>query len=153
MKASRVFLSGLVVFAATAVVASAANRPKAYNRSAQPRAAAPQAKAPSVLLFDQTAGGTGIGIVSQDFEAVYDAYDSMGAGDFIVPGGQTWSITGLFFSAQYFNGAGPTPNFNLAFYNDAAGSPGAVIAACNYPGLVNGVNFTADATGNVTVTV
>jgi hypothetical protein len=153
MKASRVIFSCLVVVAATAVVASAADRrPKAYSRGSKARVAAPHVKAPNVLLFDQTAGTTGIGIVSQDFESVYDAYDAMGAADFPVPAAQTWSITGGFFPGAYFNGPGPTPGLNLVFYSDAGGMPGAVIPSCNYPGLVNGVNFTSDAVGNLTLT-
>src|SRR5213593_50377 len=121
MKASRVFLSGLVVIAATAVVASAADRPKAYTRSAQPRAAAHQVKAPDVVLFDQETGSTGVSIVSQDFtDAGFDAYDALGAGDFVVPSGHTWTIQTGFFPGVYFNGSGPAEGLNLAFFNDAA---------------------------------
>jgi hypothetical protein len=151
MKVSRVFSSCLVVFAATAVVASAASKPTTFAKGSK-RATGHAVKAPKVILFDQETGSTGVSVVSQDFEAVFDAYDNMGAADFVVPGGQTWSIDSAFIPGLYFNGPGPTPNFHFVFYNDAGSSPGAAIPACTYMNLVNGVNFTADAIGNVTIT-
>jgi hypothetical protein len=153
MKASRLFMSSLAVLAATAVVASAApNKPKVFGKRSGPVAPAPPVKAPKVLLFDQTAGTTGVGIVSQDFETPFDAYDAQGALDFVVPGGQTWSIDSAFIPGVYFNGFGPTPQFHFQFFNNGASMPGTPIAACTYNNLVNGVNFTADAIGNVTIT-
>ena len=151
MKASRVFMTSLAVLAATAVVASAADRrPKAFGKGT--KKAVHAVKSPQVILFDQNTGTTGVSAVSQDFEPAYDIFDDQGAADFVIPAGQTWSIDSAFLPGLYFNGAGPTPMFHFQFFNDAGSSPGAVIAACNYMNLVNGVNFTADAVGNVTIT-
>ena len=47
---------------------------------------------PNVVLYDQTDNAGLNGFPSQDFEALYDAYDDQGADDFVIPGGQTWTI-------------------------------------------------------------
>src|SRR4051812_211710 len=42
------------------------------------------------VLYDQSAGTNGIGIVSQDFTDFGTTYDAQGADDFTVPAGATW---------------------------------------------------------------
>lgn len=47
--------------------------------------------------------------------------------DFVVPGGETWSIDGVDVLGAYFNGSGPADSFNVYFYTDASGLPGTLV--------------------------
>ena len=82
----------------------------------------------SPVLYDQTANDSGSGIVSQNFEATYDAYDAQGADDFVVPAGKTWKVSEIDVGGAYFNGSGPAMSQNVTFYKDKKGKPGAVVA-------------------------
>ena len=75
--------------------------------------------------MDQPAGTPG-GVTSQDFEPSFDTFDSQAADDFVVPSGQTWSVTGVDVAGEY-NSGGPAVGFNVYFYNDAAGLPGTLV--------------------------
>jgi len=141
MKVSRVFLSCLVVVAATAVVASAADRLQMSRKSSAAAVRVPLGG----VLYDQTGGQSGAGVASQDFESAYDTYDAQAADDFVVPPGG-WSVNEVFAAGQY-SVAGPVTNMNVQFFVNAAGLPGALVPGCNY---VN-VPATADGLGNVTV--
>jgi hypothetical protein len=150
MKASRLFLSSCVAFAAMAVVASAAQRPEKVvvgkvAKQPENRAAA------GTVLWDQNQSPTANGISSQDFEAIYDAYDDMAAADFIVPAATSWSVTGAFVPGAYFPGSpGPTPLANVIFFNNSgSNTPGTPV--CTYTGLVAGVDYT-DTAGTLDIT-
>ena len=81
------------------------------------------------LYYDQTSGTVaGTGPNSQDFETAYDAYDNQAADNFTVSGGP-WTINQVVVGGAYFNGVGPAVNFNVYFYSDAAGIPGALVAS------------------------
>jgi hypothetical protein len=86
-------------------------------------------KAPQVILYDQyNNAGTGA-FTSQDFEERLDAFDDELADDFVVPGGQTWNVESIDADGLY-SGAdcpGPAENFNVRFYSDSAGLPGALV--------------------------
>ena len=56
-----------------------------------------------------------------------DPFDDFLADDFVVPGDQTWSIESVDADGVYFNGVGPAENFNVFFYSDAGGFPGALV--------------------------
>ncbi|HEV8603167.1 MAG TPA: FG-GAP-like repeat-containing protein [Gaiellaceae bacterium] len=67
-------------------------------------------------------------IISQDFLPDGDRYDSEGADDFIVPGGSTWTATGV--DADGYDGIfGAAESFNVRFYAHEANLPGALVAA------------------------
>ncbi len=92
------------------------------------------------VLYVQLDSPTGNGRPDQNFESVYDAYDSEQADDFVVPAGpDNWSVTQVFTPGAYTNGgipggpAGPAASVSITFYADNAGVPGA--AVCSYPGL------------------
>src|SRR6185436_5048122 len=74
--------------------------------------------------------------------------DNQAADDFVVPGGQVWTIQSIFAQGAYFNGSGPMPLVNLYFYNNALGGlPGSLIASyLNTP-------LQGDVAGSITVTV
>jgi hypothetical protein len=90
------------------------------------RAAAP-AKA-AVTLYDQINNEGTTAISSQDFETVNNAFDDEAADDFVVPGGNSWTVSEVDMHGAPFNGNVQPPTFNVVFYADAAGSPGAVVA-------------------------
>ena len=84
-----------------------------------------------VVLYTQIDNDSGVGVVSQDFEAMYDNFDSEGADDFVVPDGVNWAVTSVTANGVYFNGTGPAAAVNLTIFADNAGAPGA--AECAYP--------------------
>ena len=110
-------------------------------------AAVPIPSSPTAsVLYDQTDNDSGVGIVSQDFEATFDGYDSEGADDFVVPPDTTWAVTSVTTPGVYFNGAGPAEAVNLTIFNDDGGLPGAV--ACSYP-----LQTPVDTTGSFVFTL
>ena len=80
------------------------------------------------VLYDQTANDSGAGIVSQNFESTFDAYDNQAADDFVVPMGSKWLVKEVDVNGAYFNGSGPAMSQNVTFYKDKKGKPGAVVA-------------------------
>lgn len=121
--------------AATAKAASSMVHPTSYGAGPAPdtssgylgiRAASP---AGGDVLYDQYDNDSGTGIVSQDFETANDGFDNQGADDFVVPGGETWSVTQVDVAGAYFNGFGPADSFNVYFYADAGGLPGALVTS------------------------
>ena len=85
---------------------------------------------PHVILYDQYDNATTnppVDITSQDFEASFDQYDSQAADDFVVPSGQTWTITEVDVMGEY--SGGPAASFNVYFYQDSGGLPGTLVAS------------------------
>ena len=74
----------LLVLATSSLAMAAA--PKNQNPGAA-GGALQTPRAPQAVLYDQTSSPAGNGAPDQDFEADYDAYDSEGADDFVVPAG------------------------------------------------------------------
>jgi hypothetical protein len=109
-------LSVGLTFAATPEKGHVANKVKKHKL--------PAPVAPNVVLYDQYDNPGGTILVSQDFEATFDAYDNESADDFVVPTGETWNIDEVDIAGGYFNGAGPAVGFNVNIYSDSAGVPG-----------------------------
>jgi len=91
--------------------------------------APPPPQFPQVILYDQYNNPGSNATSSQDFEAALDPFDDFTADDFVVPGGQTWSVESVDADGVYFNGAGPAQNFNVFFYSDSGGLPGTLVAS------------------------
>src|SRR5207244_5534521 len=87
----------------------------------------PAPQFPQVVLYDQYDNAAANATSSQDFEASLDSFDDFLADDFVVPAGQSWSVETIDADGVYFNGAGPSENFNVFFYSDSGGFPGAVV--------------------------
>jgi hypothetical protein len=102
-------------------------------------------------LYNQNNQDQGVGIVSQNFESTYDAYDSQAADDFVVPHGQVWVIKAVIVTGVYFNGSGPAASENVTVYKDNGGTPGAVVAAVTKVGTDTGGSF-AIKTGQIALT-
>ncbi|MGH7993372.1 MAG: Kelch repeat-containing protein, partial [Limisphaerales bacterium] len=99
---------------------------------------APRAPAaPQVVLYDQLNNPGTLSTNSQDFEAANDPFDDFLADDFVVPGGQNWSITEVDAEGVYFNGPGPAASFNVFFYQDSGGLPGAQAYSATGQAYVN----------------
>ena len=107
---------------------------------AQP-AAALSAHPDAGVLYDQSANDSGIGIVSQNFETTFDAYDAQAADDFTVPAGQVWRVTEIIAIGVYFNGAGLARDENVTFYKGKKGGrPGKILHQANaVMGMDNGL--------------
>jgi hypothetical protein len=95
----------------------------------------------SVVLYDQHGTDSGIGIVSQNFESSFDAYDSQAADDFVVPGGEKWRVREVDVTGVYFNGSGPARDETVTFYKDDHGHPGKVISSDTEAGTDNFGSF------------
>lgn len=79
-------------------------------------------------LYDQAGSDSGIGIVSQNFESTFDAYDCTGADDFVVPKGVVWRIKEVDITGTPFDGSGIASSENVSFYKGKKNRPGAPIA-------------------------
>ena len=84
----------------------------------------PPPKVPLVTLYDQLNNPGTVSSSSQDFEAAFDPFDDFLADDFVVPGGQTWTINEVDATGIYFNGTGPAASFNVFIYQNSGGLPG-----------------------------
>ncbi len=104
----------------------------------------PMPKSPQVVLYDQYNNGSALATLS----ATFSDFPTFGADlgdDFVVPAGQTWSVESVDADGVYFNGAGPADSFNVFFYADNAGLPGAqVYSALNQPVTQLGTTFTVN---------
>ena len=127
------FVKNIVTFAAAAVLAistggiAAAATLSATSGHHQP-VKMPAHNPGLTTLYSQTED-SGIGIVSQNFESNYAAYDSSGADDFTVPKGSKWTIKEIDVTGVYFNGSGPATSEAVTFYKVTKGVPGKVKVA------------------------
>lgn len=92
----------------------------------------------SVVLYDQTDNAAGNGFPVQNFESGYDAYDSEGADDFVVPAGG-WTIDTVNIVSTVGTPLATTATVNI--YPDAGGLPAAA-ASCSSPGAAANVTAT-----------
>ena len=82
------------------------------------------------VLYDQCTDTTEFSanaITSQNFEASFDAFDSEGADDFVVPTGETWTINEVIALGVYSLGGGPAASVNVTIWSDVGTLPGAVV--------------------------
>jgi hypothetical protein len=100
----------------------------------------PTPKAPAVVLYDQYDNNTGTAFES-NFHADDPAFVDYMADDFVVPGGETWTITEVDAMGLQFGVGGAT--FNVAFYTNGAGNlPDAqVYSTDNGTYTTNGTDF------------
>jgi len=75
----------------------------------------------AVILYDQYNNPGANSLTSQNFEAVYDAYDSFLADDFNATPGFSWRITQVDVDGVYV-GSGPAASFNVFLHRNAAGN-------------------------------
>jgi len=99
------------------------------------------------VLYEQMSGVGTNALSSQNFEASNDAFDNQAADDFVVPSGETWSITSMEIIGAYWNGTGPVASANVWFYVNNSGLPGSVVSE-----VLNVVPSDGAATGSLTIT-
>jgi hypothetical protein len=81
------------------------------------------------VLYDQYNFPQSTGTSSQDFEAGYNSFDDQAADDFVVPVGESWTITQVEVDGQYWGGAGPVAAVNVFIYGGVSGFPYPIVAA------------------------
>jgi hypothetical protein len=88
----------------------------------------PSPAAPQVVLYDQYNNASINATSSQEFPD-FPTFDDFVADDFVVPGGETWTVQSIDADGIPFNCSGSCipDNFNVFFYTDSAGLPGTQI--------------------------
>jgi hypothetical protein len=96
--------------------------------------------------YAQRDNDNGIGIVSQNFEPDFDAYDSRGADDFSLD--SACSILEVDTDGEYFNGSGPADSFHVTFYrNNLHNKPGRRVSNQNL------LSYTDEGLGSPEITL
>ena len=99
-------------------------------------------RAPQTVLYDQY-DNAGVNATLSDTFTDFHTYNADLADDFVVPAGQTWNVQSIDADGVYFNGPGPAIDWNVFFYADNAGFPGAqVYSATHQPVQRGGSSFT-----------
>jgi hypothetical protein len=76
------------------------------------------------VCYEQRDNDNGSGIVSQNFETPFDAYDSRGADDFEID--RACRLTYITVDGTYFDGAGVVDSVNVTIYRARRFGPGQV---------------------------
>ena len=107
-------------------------------------------KAPQVILYDQYDNASANATSSQDFEAAFDPFDDFLADDFIVPGGQTWTVESIDADGIPFNCSGSCvpDSFNIFIFTDSGGLPGTQVYSATGQSFV-----ISSSTYSITLTV
>jgi hypothetical protein len=89
----------------------------------------PPASHPNVVLYDQYNNPDPFDSAtsSQVFGDGFGDFDDQAADDFIVPGGQSWSVNEVDVLGYYDLGGGPAASVNVYFYLDSSSLPGAPV--------------------------
>jgi hypothetical protein len=104
--------------------------------------APPPPKAPQTVLYDQY-NNAGANVTGSDTFTDFPNFNADLADDFVVPAGQTWAVQSIDVDGAYFVGTGPATDWNVFFYVDNAGFPGAqVYNTTHQPVQNNGHTFT-----------
>jgi hypothetical protein len=93
-------------------------------------------KFPAVVLYDQLNYPGSGGPNSQELPD-FPAFTDFTADDFVVPSGQTWTITEVDAPGFYSNGPGPADNFNVFFYQNSGSLPGMQVYSATAQSYVN----------------
>ncbi len=95
------------------------------------------------ICYTQMDADNGVSIVSQNFEAAFDAYDTRGADDFTLT--RDCVVRRIDVAGAYLNGFGPAASENVTIYRNNGGLPGSVISnQTDLPGI-------DDGTGNLRI--
>lgn len=131
----------LAAAAAFAMSATAAGPGASSAGTGAKAGAKPAHVSPDAVLYDQNTDDNGIGIVSQNFESTFDAYDAQGADDFTVPSGFKWKVSEVDVTGVYFNGSGPATSVHVTIYKSKNGAPGESAIVSDQDGITG--NFSS----------
>lgn len=128
-------LNSLAIAISTAALFGASAHAATFSNAAGVGGVAPPgAEGGPAMLYDQTSDASGNGAPDQNFEASFDAYDSEGADDFVVPAMTNWSVEEV---RTVGTTGGSATSVNVNFYADNATFPAAApVAGCSYSGIV-----------------
>ena len=99
----------------------------------------------AALIYSQYDNDTGAAIVSQNFEAFFDNYDSALADDFTLDSKHV--IRRILVAGQYWAGSGPARDETVTIYKDAAGLPGEVKVSITRQGADTNGSFVIKTPG------
>ena len=103
-------------------------------------------KLPQVVLYDQYNNNGPNATLSATFTDFPTSSADL-ADDFVVPGGQSWTVQSIDADGVYFNGPGPATNWNVFIYSDSSTLPGTqVYSTLNQPVTQVGTTFTVNLT-------
>lgn len=134
-----VLLASAAIFALTGVASAAASHPALTVQVHQPKHVFVLPHRNTTVLYDQSQGSNGVGIVSQNFEPTFSIYDSNGADDFKLSGSHT--ITEVVANGIYFNGAGPASAFDVIIFKKIKKGKAKVRATCTNQGYTDLTGF------------
>jgi hypothetical protein len=111
-----------------------------------PAQSQPSPNAPQVVLYDQYNNLATFRTFSDTFSDRPDLNADL-ADDFVVPGGQIWSVQSIDADGAYLNFPGPANSWNVFIYADNAGLPGMLVhSILNTTVTVSGTTFTVNLT-------
>jgi hypothetical protein len=117
-----------VAVAASAPATAGSSRVSPMHRSAQSAlVSAPLAAGSTCARQDDN--DNGVGVISQNFEADFDAYDSRGADDFTIK--RRCEVREVDVNGAYFTGIGPAISVHVTFYQNDGSTPGRRIVSQN----------------------
>ena len=103
-------------------------------------------KLPQVVFYDQYNNNGPNATLSATFTDFPTSSADL-ADDFVVPGGQSWTVQSIDADGVYFNGPGPATNWNVFIYSDSSTLPGTqVYSTLNQPVTQVGTTFTVNLT-------
>jgi hypothetical protein len=90
--------------------------------------------AASSVLYDQAGAADG-SAPAQNYQSLYDPYDSEAGDDFVVTDAAGWTISAFNFQVEFVGGtAGANTTYDIHVYADQNGLPGANV--CDFPGAM-----------------
>ena len=118
-------ISAIALVAAAAFAPGASASGHGMSPAAKGAVSAPSHAKTAATCYNQADNDNGVGIVSQNFEATFDAYDSQGADNFKIK--NKGILKEVDVDGAYFNGPGPATSVHVTIYKNASGMPGAVV--------------------------
>ncbi|MDQ5868079.1 MAG: S-layer homology domain-containing protein, partial [Chloroflexota bacterium] len=103
--------------------------------------------APHAVLHDQFDGANGAVFSTCNSGNCNDNRHSQAADDFTVPGGQTWTLTGVDVIGNLIGGSTQPGSFNVFFYSDSSTLPGTPVFS-----YTTGTSYVTDGTA-YTITI
>jgi len=90
----------------------------AFGLAGSALAASATVHKPYTMLWNQNSN-YGSGVNSQVYESSMQQYDDFAADDFVVPAGQTWTVTELDVTGAYVGGSGPASSETIWIYRSS----------------------------------
>jgi hypothetical protein len=115
--------------AATAPATAGSSRVSPLHRSSESSLVSVPLPAGSTCA-KQNDNDNGVGVISQNFEADFDAYDSRAADDFVIR--RRCVVREVDVNGAYFFGIGPARSLNVTFYADDGSTPGERMVTQNH---------------------